>query len=64
MKKLIHKLATKPSKETDYKRDTNFPFAILPKERKTLQFSNSAIEVIKAKYDIFCIAFDGKPIKK
>ena len=44
MKKLIHKLATKPSKETDYKRDTNFPFAILPKERKTLQFSNSAIE--------------------
>jgi len=44
MKKLSHKLSTKPSKETGNKRDTNFPFAILPKERKTLQFSNSAIE--------------------
>ena len=64
MTKLIHKQTTKPSKETVHKIDTNFPFTILPKERKTLQFSNLAIEVIKAKYDIFCIAFDGKPIKK
>ena len=44
MKKLIHKLTTKPSKETDNKRDTNFPFAILPRKVKTLQFSNSAID--------------------
>jgi len=44
MSKLIHKLSTKPGKETAHKRDTNFPFATLPKERKTLQFSNSAIE--------------------
>jgi len=44
MSKLIHKLSTKPGKETVHKRDTNFPFATLPKERKTLQFSNSAIE--------------------
>ena len=44
MKKLNNKLATKLSKETVHKRDTNFPFAILPKERKTLQFNNSAIE--------------------
>ena len=44
MTKLINKLSTKPSKETVNKRDSNFPFAILPKERKTLQFNNKAID--------------------
>jgi len=44
MTKLINKPETIPSKETGNKRDTNFPFAILPKEKKTLQFSNSAID--------------------
>ena len=45
MTKLIHKLTTKPSEATDIKKDTNFPFAILPKEKvKTLQFNNKAIE--------------------
>ena len=43
MTKLIHKLTTKPSKETDYKKDTSFPFATLPKEKPSLQFSNKAI---------------------
>ena len=44
MKKLIKKLDKNSSEKTGQKRDTNFPFAILPKERKTLQFSNKAIE--------------------
>ena len=44
MTKLNNKLGKIPSKKTRQKRDTNFPFAILPKERKTLQFSNSAID--------------------
>ena len=44
MTKLNNKLGTFPSKKTRHKRDTNFPFAILPKERKTLQFSNTAID--------------------
>ena len=44
MTKLNKKLGEIPSKKTRQKRDTNFPFAILPKERKTLQFSNSAID--------------------
>ena len=44
MSKLNNKLGTIPSKKTRHKRDTNFPFAILPKERKTLQFSNPAID--------------------
>jgi len=44
MTKLINKPQTKPSKGTTNKRDKNFPFEILPKERKTLQFSNKAIE--------------------
>ena len=44
MTKLIHKLTTKPSKETDYKKDTSFPFATLPKEKPSLQFSNKAID--------------------
>ena len=44
MTKLRNKPAYFPSKETRLKRDTNFPFAILPKEKKTLQFSNSAID--------------------
>ena len=38
MKKLIDKPPTIPSKGTANKRDTNFLFAILPKEKvKTLQ---------------------------
>ena len=45
MTKLIYKLTTKQSKETVHKRNPNFPFEILPKEKvKTLQFNNSAIE--------------------
>ena len=44
MTKLRNKLETISSKETGNKRDTNFPFAILPKERKTLQFSNPGID--------------------
>ena len=44
MKKLIDKPPTIPSKGTANKRDTNFPFAILPKQRKTLQFNNKAID--------------------
>jgi len=44
MIKLINKPSTKLTKETINKRDTNFPFAILPKEKEILQFSNSAIE--------------------
>ena len=44
MTKLINKPDTYSSKETRNKRDKNFPFAILPKEKKTLQFSNKAIE--------------------
>ena len=44
MTKLINKPPTIPSKGTTNKRNTNFPFQILPKERKTLQFSNKAID--------------------
>ena len=44
MTKLRNKLETISSKETGNKRDTNFPFAILPKQRKTLQFNNKAID--------------------
>lgn len=44
MTKLINKPDYYPSKETRIKRDKNFPFAILPKEKKTLQFNNKAIE--------------------
>tara|TARA_B110000503_G_scaffold74153_1_gene114576 strand:- start:169 stop:861 length:693 start_codon:yes stop_codon:yes gene_type:complete len=44
MTKLINKPAYFPSKETRIKKDKNFPFAKLPKEKKTLQFSNKAIE--------------------
>ena len=44
MTKLINKLETIPSKETRNKRDSTFPFTILPKEKKTLQFNNSAID--------------------
>jgi len=44
MTKLRNKPDYFPSKETRLKRDKNFPFAILPKEKKTLQFSNKAIE--------------------
>ena len=44
MTKLVNKPGTILSKETRHKRDTNFPFAILPKEKKTLQFNNKAIE--------------------
>ena len=47
MKKLNDKLITKPSKETDHKRETTFPFRILAKEKEILQFSNSAIEKYK-----------------
>ena len=51
MTKLIYKLTTKQSKETVHKRNPNFPFEILPKERKTLQFSNSAIEKYLPTFD-------------
>ena len=44
MTKLINKPQTKPSTETTNKRDKKFPFAILPKEKETLQFNNKAIE--------------------
>ena len=44
MTKLINKPPTKLGEATTNKRETSFPFKILPKEKKTLQFSNSAIE--------------------
>ena len=44
MTKLINKPQTIPSKGTTNKRNTNFPFQILPKEKETLQFSNKAID--------------------
>ena len=44
MSKLINKPETIPGDETGNKRETSFPFKILPEEKKTLQFSNSAIE--------------------
>jgi len=44
MKKLNDKLITKLSKGTDNKRNPNFPFEILPKEKPSLQFSNKAID--------------------
>tara|TARA_B100000767_G_scaffold130260_1_gene123705 strand:- start:1632 stop:1862 length:231 start_codon:yes stop_codon:yes gene_type:complete len=44
MTKLIDKPPTIPSEGTTNKRDKNFPFAILPKEKPSLQFSNKAIE--------------------
>ena len=44
MSKLINKPPTFPSVVTTNKKNTNFPFTILPKEKKTLQFSNSAID--------------------
>ena len=46
MTKLRNKPDYFPSKETRLKRDTNFPFAILPKEKATLQFSNFVIIII------------------
>ena len=46
MTKLINKPNYFPSKETINKKDKNFPFAILPKEKETLQFNNKAIENI------------------
>ena len=44
MTKLINKPNYFPSKETINKRDKNFPFSKLPKEKETLQFNNKAIE--------------------
>ena len=38
MTKLVNKTGTILSKETRHKRDTNFPFAILPKEKKTFAY--------------------------
>ena len=40
MTKLIHKLTTKPSEATDIKKDTNFPFEILPKEKMCEKYKN------------------------
>ena len=44
MTKLNNKPVTNLDKQSSNKRDSNFPFAILPKEKETLQFNNSAIE--------------------
>ena len=44
MTKLINKPQTIPSEGTTNKRNTNFLFEILPKEKETLQFNNKAID--------------------
>ena len=41
MTKLINKPDTFPSKETRNKRDKNFPFAVLTKEKNTLKLITS-----------------------
>ena len=54
MTKLNNKLGTIPSKETRHKRDTNFPFAILPKQKKD-EF------VTLPKIDKYLPTKDGEP---
>ena len=44
MTKLDNKPVTISDEQSSNKRESSFPFRILPKEKETLQFNNSAIE--------------------